>query len=87
MISDVDAGSVIATLTLSSAAAGSLTIATSNLVTSTYDPATGIWNASGLLADVNTLLKDFESARKMMRTMMGGKRGPGMKLPQNLPTR
>jgi signal recognition particle subunit SRP54 len=29
-------------------------------------------------ADVNTLLKDFEGARKMMRTMMGGKRMPGM---------
>jgi signal recognition particle subunit SRP54 len=47
-----------------------------------------IANGSGTTtADVNTLLKDFESARKMMRTMMGGKRGPGMKLPQNLPTR
>ncbi len=29
-------------------------------------------------ADVNGLLKDFEGARKMMRTMMGGKRIPGM---------
>jgi signal recognition particle subunit SRP54 len=29
-------------------------------------------------ADVNGLLKDFEGARKMMRTMMGGKRLPGM---------
>ena len=29
-------------------------------------------------SDVNTLLKDFEGARKMMRTMMGGKRMPGM---------
>ena len=28
-------------------------------------------------ADVNSLLKDFEGARKMMRTMMGGKRMPG----------
>ena len=28
-------------------------------------------------ADVNGLLKDFEGARKMMRTMMGGKRMPG----------
>ena len=48
-----------------------------------------IANGSGTTtADVNTLLKDFESARKMMRTMMGGgKRVPGMKLPQNLPTR
>jgi signal recognition particle subunit SRP54 len=29
-------------------------------------------------ADVNQLLKDFEGARKMMRSMMGGKRLPGM---------
>jgi signal recognition particle subunit SRP54 len=38
-------------------------------------------------SDVNTLLKDFEGARKMMRTMMGGGKGiPGMlrlpKMPQ-----
>ncbi|MEP6757791.1 MAG: signal recognition particle protein [Actinomycetota bacterium] len=47
-----------------------------------------IANGSGTsTADVNTLLKDFEGARKMMRSMMGGKRGPGMKMPQNLPTR
>ncbi|HEY7762724.1 MAG TPA: signal recognition particle protein [Actinomycetota bacterium] len=37
-----------------------------------------IANGSGVTtADVNALLKDFESARKMMRTMVGGKRGPG----------
>ena len=42
-----------------------------------------IANGSGATtADVNTLLKDFEGARKMMRTMMGGKRVPGMKVPQ-----
>jgi signal recognition particle subunit SRP54 len=34
-------------------------------------------------ADVNGLLKDFEGARKMMRTMMGGKRVPGM---MNIPS-
>ena len=35
-------------------------------------------------SDVNTLLKDFEGARRMMRTMMGGGKGiPGMrKLPK-----
>jgi signal recognition particle subunit SRP54 len=34
-------------------------------------------------ADVNGLLKDFEGARKMMRSMMGGKRMPGMmKMPK-----
>jgi signal recognition particle GTPase len=29
-------------------------------------------------ADVNTLLKDFEAARKMMRQVMGGRRLPGL---------
>jgi signal recognition particle subunit SRP54 len=38
-----------------------------------------IANGSGVTtADVNGLLKDFDGARKMMRTMMGGKRAPGM---------
>jgi signal recognition particle subunit SRP54 len=38
-----------------------------------------IANGSGVTtADVNALLKDFEGARKMMRSMMGGKRMPGM---------
>jgi signal recognition particle subunit SRP54 len=47
-----------------------------------------IANGSGVsTADVNALLKDFEGARKMMRTMMGGKRIPGMKLPAKLPDR
>jgi len=37
-----------------------------------------IANGSGVTtADVNSLLKDFEGAKKMMRTMMGGKRSPG----------
>jgi signal recognition particle subunit SRP54 len=41
-----------------------------------------IANGSGVTtADVNGLLKDFEGARKMMRTMMGGKRMPGMLRP------
>ena len=38
-----------------------------------------IANGSGTTtAAVNQLLKDFEGARKMMRSMMGGKRLPGM---------
>ncbi len=38
-----------------------------------------IANGSGVTtADVNQLLKDFEGARKMMRSMMSGKRVPGM---------
>jgi signal recognition particle subunit SRP54 len=39
-----------------------------------------IANGSGVTAaDVNSLLKDFDGARKMMRTMMGGKRMPGQR--------
>ena len=46
-----------------------------------------IANGSGsTTSDVNGLLKDFEGARKMMRTMMGGKRMPGMmKMPAGAP--
>ena len=47
---------ITATLTLSSAAAGALSTGTSGAVTSTYNAATGVWSASGALADVNTLL-------------------------------
>ena len=54
--SDVDSATVTATLTLSNTAAGSLTTATSGAVTSTYVPGTGVWTASGAIADVNTLL-------------------------------
>ena len=47
-----------------------------------------IANGSGVTtADVNALLKDFDGARKMMRSMMGGKRVPGMKVPARLPER
>ncbi len=46
-----------------------------------------IANGSGsTTSDVNGLLKDFDGARKMMRTMMGGKRMPGMmKMPAGAP--
>ncbi len=56
VISDVDSASVTATLTLSNTAAGSLSTATSGAVTSTYVAGTGVWTASGALANVNTLL-------------------------------
>jgi signal recognition particle subunit SRP54 len=47
-----------------------------------------IANGSGATtADVNSLLKDFEGARRMMRTMMGGKKVPGMRMPTKLPKR
>src|SRR2546430_2254243 len=54
--SDVDSANITATLTLSNVAAGSLTTATSGAVTSTYNAGTGVWSASGAIADVNTLL-------------------------------
>ncbi len=56
VISDVDSASVTATLTLSNTAAGSLNTGTSGAVTSTYNAGTGVWSASGAIADVNTLL-------------------------------
>ncbi len=56
VVSDVDSTDVTVTLTLSDIAAGTLNTATSGSVTSTYDAATGIWSASGAIADVNTLL-------------------------------
>ncbi len=56
VISDVDSPNVTATLMLSNPAAGALSTATSGAVTSTYVAATGVWTASGALANVNTLL-------------------------------
>lgn len=56
VVSDIDSANVVATLTLSSPAAGSLSTATSGAVTSTYNAGMGVWTASGTLADVNTLL-------------------------------
>jgi signal recognition particle subunit SRP54 len=42
--------------------------------------------AGSTTSDVNTLLKDFEGARKMMRSMMGGGKGlPGMMSTPRLP--
>ncbi len=54
VVSDVDSANVTVTLTLSDVAAGTLSTATSNLVTSTF--VGGVWTASGAIADVNTLL-------------------------------
>ena len=56
VVSDADSANVTATLTLSNPAAGSLNTATSGAVTSTYNAATGVWTASGAIADVNALL-------------------------------
>ena len=54
VVSDGDSPNVTVTLTLSNTAAGSLNTGTSGAVTSTF--ATGVWTASGAIADVNTLL-------------------------------
>ncbi len=54
VVSDVDSANVTVTLTLSDVAAGTLSTATSNLVSSTF--VGGVWTASGAIADVNTLL-------------------------------
>src|SRR5262245_60435625 len=51
-----DSVNATATLTLSDAAAGNLSTATSGMVTSTYDAAAGLWTATGPIADVNALL-------------------------------
>ena len=56
VVADVDSPNVTVTLTLSSTAAGALSTATSGAVTSTYNPTTGVWSASGAIADVNALL-------------------------------
>ncbi len=56
VVSDVDNSTTTATLTLSDPSAGSLNTGTSNAVTSTYNASTGVWSASGAIADVNTLL-------------------------------
>ncbi|RFC31260.1 MAG: hypothetical protein DID91_2727704214 [Candidatus Nitrotoga sp. MKT] len=56
VVSDVDSANVTAKLTLSNAAFGSLTTASAGTVTSTYAAGTGIWTATGPIADVNTLL-------------------------------
>ena len=64
VVSDVDSANVTATLTLSNPAAGSLSTATSGAVTSTYNARTGVWTASGAIADVNTLLAGRDASRR-----------------------
>lgn len=79
-VSDIDSASVTAILTLSNTTAGSLNVATSGAVTSIYNSATGIWTASGAIADVNTLLANvaftpatnFNSAFSMSTSISDG---------------
>src|SRR5262249_21171416 len=56
VVGDVDNATLTAKLTLSNAGAGSLSTGTANATTSTYDAASGVWTASGPIADVNALL-------------------------------
>ncbi|HET7224588.1 MAG TPA: hypothetical protein VFK69_02650 [Candidatus Eisenbacteria bacterium] len=56
VVSDIDSPVLIATLTLSDPAAGSLTTTTSGSTTSTYNALTGVWTSNGPIADVNALL-------------------------------
>jgi len=55
VITDPDSN-VTARLTLSDPASGALSTATAGSVTSTFVPGTGVWQAVGDVADVNTLL-------------------------------
>ena len=59
VINDPDSANVTATLTLSAPTAGSIATATVSGVTSTYNAVSGVWQASGALADVNTLLSNL----------------------------
>ncbi|MEI8224232.1 MAG: Ig-like domain-containing protein [bacterium] len=54
--SDIDSANVTATLTLSSTTVGTLSTATSGAATSIYNAGTGVWTASGAIANVNALL-------------------------------
>ncbi|MBF0192111.1 MAG: cadherin repeat domain-containing protein, partial [Magnetococcales bacterium] len=54
VVSDPDSAHVVVTLTLASAAVGTLSVATAGKVTSTFDGVT--WVANGLVEDVNRLL-------------------------------
>lgn len=56
VVGDANATNLTATLTLSNPAVGSLSTATVNSTTSSYNNATGVWTATGPAADLNTLL-------------------------------
>ena len=56
VVSDIDSATVTATLTYSTTSVGVLSTGTSGVVTSTFNAGTGVWTASGPIADVNVLL-------------------------------
>ncbi len=60
VVSDADSSNVTVTLTLSDASMGVLSTSTSGAVTSTYNASTGVWVASGAVADVNVLLSHVQ---------------------------
>ncbi|MBE9128186.1 MULTISPECIES: S8 family serine peptidase [unclassified Coleofasciculus] len=60
-ITDPDSGDTITvSLQLSHPEAGQLTTDTVGTTSSTFDPASGVWQASGAVADINTLLTDVQ---------------------------
>lgn len=56
IVTDPDSQYITATLTLANIAAGKLNTSTSGSVTSTFNASTGVWKASGAIANVNSLL-------------------------------
>lgn len=57
LVADIDTGDTItATLTLSNAAAGTLSTGTFGSATSTYNAVTGVWTVTGAVSDVNAAL-------------------------------
>jgi Ca2+-binding RTX toxin-like protein len=56
VVSDTDSATTTVVLTLSNVAAGRLSTGTAGAVTSTYNATSGVWRASGAIANVNTLL-------------------------------
>src|SRR5436853_222441 len=53
--SDIDSATVTETLTVSNPGLGSLSTGTSGAVTSSYNAGTGVWSASGVIADVDAM--------------------------------
>jgi len=95
VVSDVDSSSGSVTLTLSDPSVGLLGTGSSGAVSSSYNPATGVWTASGAWADINVLLAalsftptpDFNGAFSIATRVSDGVAAPvaGSKLFTGLP--
>lgn len=80
VVTDIDDSNTSVKLSLSDPGAGTLTTATSATVSSTFDPGTGVWSASGDIASVNTLLAgvnfipaaDYDSDVNIVATISDG---------------